>query len=557
MEQAFRADFSGIKIHTDSEADRLNKSIQAKAFTTQKDIFFKSGEYNPDTSSGQQLIAHELTHTIQQNSALTKKFQTNRQDSDIVQCDKKDFEQKRKNLENFFSGGQEQNLPQNNPDSHSTAEKKTSDTSVKKVPPLKKGKPWKIKDYYKMGANLGNRFKGSELIDLSKFVEGVKPVAEEKDNPNYFDNFLNVTQVISDYGGKGTDLTLGLVKTLGATSVSTIKSILAPVSDSIGFLINSVKTIVDVFRKDSKKFWEDGWETLKSTFNTIASTTTSVLELIGKFEAVVPIVGGIAKGISAIVAFVEAVKGAIEQIAKTAKNNLLRSKIEESKMQASQDQKSEDNKTQKERLEYYYSINQKRDRNIARQFIDKCSGILAAGVKLASGLVSIIGGVALLTGVGATVTAVLDCFTLGLDAFEFVINIVGKLFVYLPKVGHAVRQLGRDIAAKENIFGKVFRGLGFNAQKSSASKEKERKQVVGGLIDSASKIKTEFVYSGNDSTEVPDELKPEIPKYEGLDFELDAIGVDKKELYKLNSEASLGKRLKGQIGLIFKALKER
>jgi hypothetical protein len=70
MEQAFGADFSGVRLHTDAQADRLNRSLQAKAFTTGQDIFFKQGAYNPDSSGGQQLIAHELTHVAQQNNAV-------------------------------------------------------------------------------------------------------------------------------------------------------------------------------------------------------------------------------------------------------------------------------------------------------------------------------------------------------------------------------------------------------------------------------------------------------------------------------------------------------
>ncbi|KAA3653962.1 MAG: DUF4157 domain-containing protein, partial [Chloroflexi bacterium] len=66
MENAFSADFSGVKVHTDSQSDTLNQSLQARAFTTGKDIFFRQGEYNPGSSSGKELLAHELTHTIQQ-----------------------------------------------------------------------------------------------------------------------------------------------------------------------------------------------------------------------------------------------------------------------------------------------------------------------------------------------------------------------------------------------------------------------------------------------------------------------------------------------------------
>ena len=66
IEQAMGADFSGVKVHTDTQSDRLNRSVQAKAFTTGQDVFFRQGEYNPGSRGGQELIAHELTHVLQQ-----------------------------------------------------------------------------------------------------------------------------------------------------------------------------------------------------------------------------------------------------------------------------------------------------------------------------------------------------------------------------------------------------------------------------------------------------------------------------------------------------------
>jgi hypothetical protein len=67
MEQAFGADFGSVRVHTDGNSDNLNKSIQARAFTTGQDIFFRQGEYSPGSSTGKELLAHELTHVIQQN----------------------------------------------------------------------------------------------------------------------------------------------------------------------------------------------------------------------------------------------------------------------------------------------------------------------------------------------------------------------------------------------------------------------------------------------------------------------------------------------------------
>ena len=67
MGQALNADFSGVRVHTDAGADGLNRSLSAKAFTTGSDIYFRQGEYNPGSSSGRELLAHELTHVVQQN----------------------------------------------------------------------------------------------------------------------------------------------------------------------------------------------------------------------------------------------------------------------------------------------------------------------------------------------------------------------------------------------------------------------------------------------------------------------------------------------------------
>lgn len=70
MSQAMGHDFSGVRVHTSGEANDLNQQLSAKAFTTGQDIFFRSGEYNPGSSGGRELIAHELTHVVQQSSGV-------------------------------------------------------------------------------------------------------------------------------------------------------------------------------------------------------------------------------------------------------------------------------------------------------------------------------------------------------------------------------------------------------------------------------------------------------------------------------------------------------
>ncbi|MEZ4875164.1 MAG: DUF4157 domain-containing protein [Flavobacteriaceae bacterium] len=66
MESGFGSDFSQVRVHTDSNAVQMNQEIGAQAFTNGSDIYFNQGKYNPNATSGKHLLAHELTHTIQQ-----------------------------------------------------------------------------------------------------------------------------------------------------------------------------------------------------------------------------------------------------------------------------------------------------------------------------------------------------------------------------------------------------------------------------------------------------------------------------------------------------------
>jgi hypothetical protein len=60
-----------VRVHTDSYADSLSRSVAARAFTTGADVYFARGEYRPGTSDGDRLLAHELTHVVQQRGAST------------------------------------------------------------------------------------------------------------------------------------------------------------------------------------------------------------------------------------------------------------------------------------------------------------------------------------------------------------------------------------------------------------------------------------------------------------------------------------------------------
>lgn len=77
MESGFGNDFSGVRVHTGNEAQQMNKDLNAQAFTHGQDIYFDEGKYNPETTSGKHLLAHELTHTVQQTGSVQKMIQKN------------------------------------------------------------------------------------------------------------------------------------------------------------------------------------------------------------------------------------------------------------------------------------------------------------------------------------------------------------------------------------------------------------------------------------------------------------------------------------------------
>lgn len=69
MESNFGADFSNVRIHNDSTAVQMNQQLGAQAFANGSDVYFNEGKYNPGSQEGKHLLAHELTHTVQQGAA--------------------------------------------------------------------------------------------------------------------------------------------------------------------------------------------------------------------------------------------------------------------------------------------------------------------------------------------------------------------------------------------------------------------------------------------------------------------------------------------------------
>jgi hypothetical protein len=70
MEPRFGHDFSGVRVHTDTKAAESAAAVNARAYTVGKTVVFGAGQYAPDMTDGRRLMAHELTHVVQQWGAI-------------------------------------------------------------------------------------------------------------------------------------------------------------------------------------------------------------------------------------------------------------------------------------------------------------------------------------------------------------------------------------------------------------------------------------------------------------------------------------------------------
>ena len=89
MSERLGTSLDHVNIHTGSEAAKLSKNLNAKAFTVGSDIYFNSGQYNPSSIEGKHLLAHELTHVIQQTGS--KELSVQRAEIDYRQLTWDDF----------------------------------------------------------------------------------------------------------------------------------------------------------------------------------------------------------------------------------------------------------------------------------------------------------------------------------------------------------------------------------------------------------------------------------------------------------------------------------
>ncbi|WP_200978593.1 DUF4157 domain-containing protein [Echinicola sp. 20G] len=84
MEPRFDSDFSGVRIHNDQESASLNSQLSARAFTYKNNIFFGKDQYQPESTGGKHLLAHELTHVVQQSSPSESSSPVQRQVDEVI-----------------------------------------------------------------------------------------------------------------------------------------------------------------------------------------------------------------------------------------------------------------------------------------------------------------------------------------------------------------------------------------------------------------------------------------------------------------------------------------
>ncbi|MDN3581246.1 eCIS core domain-containing protein [Mucilaginibacter flavus] len=84
MEARFGNDFGDVEIHNNNESARMSKALNAKAFTIKNSIYFNDGHYQPQTDTGKHLLAHELTHVVQQNGSVQLKQQTSEEENNTL-----------------------------------------------------------------------------------------------------------------------------------------------------------------------------------------------------------------------------------------------------------------------------------------------------------------------------------------------------------------------------------------------------------------------------------------------------------------------------------------
>lgn len=102
MESRFGHDFSGVRVHTDDRAAASARSVNALAYTVGRDVVFGAGQYAPATMAGKRLLAHELTHVVQQGSGAVPM----RSGLELGAADARQEREAEKAARDIFTGGE-------------------------------------------------------------------------------------------------------------------------------------------------------------------------------------------------------------------------------------------------------------------------------------------------------------------------------------------------------------------------------------------------------------------------------------------------------------------
>lgn len=199
MESGFGADFSNVRTHTGTKATDMNQSLKSKAFTNQGDIYFNQGNFDPNSKDGKQLLAHELTHTIQQGAAspaANKDNKSNPEQKNINPADVAQAKNQAKNtpgteekaeklvteLTSEVKGQQPAAVNQNAPaENKAVAEKQPEDLEKKAEEATKKEEQSKeeTEDAKEGKADAENPEKNAEAVDKAVEKEVNKKAKEE------------------------------------------------------------------------------------------------------------------------------------------------------------------------------------------------------------------------------------------------------------------------------------------------------------------------------------------------------------------------------------------
>jgi outer membrane protein OmpA-like peptidoglycan-associated protein len=83
FEPRFGVDFGGVRVHTDAQAAASAREVSALAYTVGRDVVFNTGQYAPHSESGRRLLAHELTHVVQQSGAEPGRISPSREENGL------------------------------------------------------------------------------------------------------------------------------------------------------------------------------------------------------------------------------------------------------------------------------------------------------------------------------------------------------------------------------------------------------------------------------------------------------------------------------------------